>query len=68
MTSLDTFCGRRQIALTRVRDYPQAIDPAPQGRPKLRAYAIQKSLHELEPWFALQIAFQGLDIPRLLHP
>jgi len=61
------FCGGRQIALTRVRDYPQIIDPAMEGRPKLRAYVIKESLHELEPRFSRRSALQCLGIPRLLH-
>ncbi|AYQ28890.1 hypothetical protein DT070_13180 [Polaromonas sp. SP1] len=61
------FCGGRQIALPFVRDYPQIIDPAMEGRPKLRAYVIQECLHERGPRFSRRNALQRLGIPRLLH-
>jgi hypothetical protein len=61
------FCGGRRIALTRVRDYPQIIDPAMEGRLKLRPYVIQECLHEPDPEFLGRLAPQSLNLPRLLH-
>jgi hypothetical protein len=65
--SMAAFCGNRQIALRYVRDYPQMIDPAMEGRPRLRANVIKECLHELEPWFTRRGAPQCLNMPRLLH-